>query len=313
MATVAVKLTSESLRNVPLPVGDEYFDFKICEETISLPISQISFLSPTLADFFLSTGKCFDICIEDSDKENSIFKGINDGSVIDSFKILILLLNGFRPSVSDTLYSSLLFLSTKLGCFDLFKTLNYFRLSNYTEFTFTPSLFSFGDFDFTFQIGYETFKCSTYSAFILSKTAQRLYNDENISSLPIQIPATFRRREDEFVDYFSAFFGLLFGQSIVIDANSFEAFFSISKQIENGPVLAAVSTFILSQKCDTLSDKINVVSQIDIPNDFQNTPIDSLFDEICEQFGNIHFENFIKSPSQFSSPNTPISKTECKK
>jgi hypothetical protein len=243
-----------------------------------------------LADFFLSTGECFELCIEDSDRDNSLFKGINDSSVVEAFEVLLSLLNGFCPSVSDTLYKSLLFFGTKLGCLDLLKALNDFRMSNFTEFTFSPSLFSFGDFDFTFQIGFETFKCSTYSAFILSNAAQRLYNDENISSFSLQIPPQFKRREGDFVDYFSSFFGLLFGQTIVIDAASFEAFFSISKQIDNAQVLAAVSNFILSQHCDTLSDKINVLSQIDIPNDFDNTSVDSLFDEICETFENIPFE-----------------------
>jgi TPR repeat protein len=291
IATVAVKLTAESFRNVPIPVEDEYFDFKFCNKTFSLPISQIYFLSPTLSEFFLSTGECFDILIEDSDRDNSLFKGIDDNSIVDSFEVLISLLSGFRPSVSDTLYKSLLFLATKLGCLDVLKALNDFQLSHFTTFTFTPSLFSFGDFDFTFRIGYETFNCSAYSAFILSKAAQRLYNDENVSSLTLTVPPNFAKKEDEFVHHFSSFFGLLFGQSIVIDAASFAAFFSISKQIDNAEVLAVVSNFIVSQKSDTLSERLNILSTIDIPNDFEISSIDSLFDDICDNFEIIPSDN----------------------
>jgi hypothetical protein len=142
---------------------------------------------------------------------------------------------------------------------DLFKALDTFQLSQFTEFTFTPSHFSFGDSDFTFHIGYETFKCSTYSAFVLSKNAQRLYNDENITSMLINIPPQFARRESKFVEHFGAFFGLIFGQSIVVDAKSFEAFFEISNQLGNARVFDAVSKFILSQSTQTLADKPSMV------------------------------------------------------
>jgi hypothetical protein len=144
METLAVTLTSESLRDVPIPVGDKYFDLNVCGETFSLPISKIYFIAPILAHFFLCTRKVLDICIEDSDKDNALFKGISEESVVESFKILISLLNGIAPSLSETLYSSLLFLATKLGCLDLFQSLDDFHLSHFTQFTFSPSLFSFG-------------------------------------------------------------------------------------------------------------------------------------------------------------------------
>jgi hypothetical protein len=56
METVLVKLTSESLRGIPPPVGEERFDFDVCGQTFSLPISKIPFISPTLTEFFVSTG-----------------------------------------------------------------------------------------------------------------------------------------------------------------------------------------------------------------------------------------------------------------
>jgi TPR repeat protein len=294
MTTVVVKLTSESLINVPLPAGDQFFDFKVCGHKFSIPLSKISFLAPILAEFFVSTQKCFEILIDDNDRENSLFKGIDDSLIVESFGMLISILNGFSPSISQSSYKGLLFLGTKLGCLDLLKSLNDFQRLNFTEFAFEPSLFSFGNFDFAFNIGYETFKCSTYSAFILSRTAQHLYNDENISSLFLKIPPKFARREHKFVDHFSAFFGLIFGQSIVIDANSFEAFFEISKQLENDIVLNTVSKFMLSQNFDHLSEKLNILSQIDIPKDLQNSTIDSLLDDISEHFEEISFEALCK-------------------
>jgi hypothetical protein len=107
MATVAVQLTSESLTNVRIPAGNKYFCFKIYGKAFALPISKLFFLAPILAEFFLSAGKCFAIRIEDSDKENSLFKEIDNSSVIESFKILNSLLNGFRPSISELLYKAL--------------------------------------------------------------------------------------------------------------------------------------------------------------------------------------------------------------
>jgi hypothetical protein len=98
-----------------------------------LPISKSFLLAPTLREYFVSTRKCFDICIEDSDRANSLFKDIDNSSGSESFKIVLSLLNGFRPSVSDTFYNNLLILTTNLGCLDVLNALTASCSAHFNE------------------------------------------------------------------------------------------------------------------------------------------------------------------------------------
>jgi hypothetical protein len=188
MATVIVKFTSALLGGVPIPVGNKCFDFCVWGRTCCLLTSNTSFLAPILTTCFVSTGRHFDISIEESDKGNTLFKGIDNSSIVDNFEILISLLTGFRLPVSDTIYNSLVFLATKPDCLYLFTALNNFKHSHFTDFIFASFFFSFANSDFTFQVGFEAFRSSMYSAFVLPNAAQRLYKDENISCLSLTIP-----------------------------------------------------------------------------------------------------------------------------
>jgi hypothetical protein len=292
----------ESLRETPIPVGDARFDFNVCGKTFSMPQSKILFLSPILTKYFASTGNPFEVSITETDKSNSIFKGITESSVIESFEIIDFLLNGFPPSAStlQNHFDSLLFLSVKLHFSDLLRSLNFLKESKFKLFDFEPSLCPSGDFDFdtafTFKFGdaLQSFKCSTFSAFLLSGKAQRLYNDENISERNIKIPSKFN--DSEFLKHISDFLNIVNGKSIEITENSFEIYFEISKQLCNDQLLTAVFKFVCSHKFSTLSEKLEFASNFEIENDLENLSFENVFEEIAEKFESLNLASLTDLP-----------------
>jgi TPR repeat protein len=248
-----------------------------------------------LIQYFSSTNNPFSVFISESDKSNSIFKGITPHSVFQSFEIIESLLNGFSPSVSQNHFESLLFLSAKLFFSDLFITLKVFKESNFTIFEFNPSVSSFDDFNFnstfTFQVSFQQFKCSTFSAFLLSRKAQRLYNFENISELILEIPSKYKI--SDFLKYFSEFFNVVHGQSIEITENSFEIFLYISKQLQNDQLLKICFQFVSSHKFKSISEKLDFLSKFEFENENDNETLsfENLFDEIAENFNSLNIES----------------------
>jgi TPR repeat protein len=290
-----MKLNLESFRRVEIPAGDDYFEFNICGRPFTLAKSKILLVSPILIEYVFWTEKPFEVSISESDKSNSIFKGINENSVIESFEIIESILNGFLPSISESHFESLLFLSSKLYFFELLRSLNHFKESHFKIFDFEPFVYSVGcfdiDFTFSFQIGFETFNCSTFSAFLLSQKSRRLYNDENVSEIILNIPSKFDI--SEFLKYFCDFFNILFGNAIEITEESFNIFFEISKQLQNDQLFESILTFLSSHKFVTLSEKLEILSQCDIEINNQNHSFENLFDEIAEKFDSIAFEALV--------------------
>jgi hypothetical protein len=190
-----VRLTSESLRGISVCGEDRNAIICVCGKDFSIPLSKVPFLSELLFEYIYSTKKKFVVDFTDDDKSNSLFDGINKDSIIESFESVVLLLNGFPSHFSFESHSkSLLFLSTKLFCRDLLRNVSIFEEGK-SKFVFEPSLFSFNsceDSGFCFQIGgLNSFKCSRLSAFVLSRKAAFLYNNENFSELFISIPSEF--------------------------------------------------------------------------------------------------------------------------
>jgi hypothetical protein len=83
---------------------------------------------------------------------------------------------------------------------------------------------------------------------------------------------------------------MLFRQSIEITTDTYEAFLSISQQLNNDKLLSAFPTSLLSQHYQTVSAKLNVVFPIYIAKGFASTSRDAIFDEICKNLGRILFK-----------------------
>jgi hypothetical protein len=173
------------------------------DELFEIRRSLLPFISTLLVEFFAAGNSVCSIEISNDGRSNSLFKGVSERSLIDTFTLLHSLLNGFPPQTIDSsLQPSIELLGLKLFCTDIFVSLHQLD-SNNSLFVFQPSTFFFSnvyDSEFTFDVGSKSFTAPSFCSFLLSPKTQRFYKFENITSLCIEIPSKFD--EDLFTETF---------------------------------------------------------------------------------------------------------------
>jgi hypothetical protein len=223
---------------------------RVCDRDFSVSRSLLPFLSPTL-EFWFS--------VHSDDRKPFVVRcppnrfGVSAPGLLRCANLLFSHFVDSKPfSVSASDEESFKYLLHSIGSFSLIRSFCFPFCGDGSSFEFQPISLPFsvkeeddnnegndndnGDV-FTFDVCGRVFECSLSNAFLLSKAALRLYRNEFVRSLRIDIPnaqsAQNAQNVDNFVSTFSSLFWTLSGFDFVLSESNIESSLFLSHRLDH--------------------------------------------------------------------------------
>jgi hypothetical protein len=253
-------------------------------------------ISTELNQHFEDSNEPFLIKLTEDETTNRFYEGVTEESLIESFSILVDLLNNKNNTKSKSVASSFdqklipsfKLLSQKLDCNALIQSIC--RFSKTSTFTFEPSNFKIGEPEFEFLIGSKVYKCSKSSAVIFSAKALKLLCDEEINRIELQIPSNVD--SEEFANILNEVFDLLIGKPLEINENNYLNILSISIQIDNPELTQKCFEFFKNIENPKVEQLLFIFQTIDLSS--ISFDISSFISIISNNFENISKNELLK-------------------
>jgi hypothetical protein len=190
-------LTSKSLEG-PLQLfgGSDDATIRVCGTDFSVSKCLLPFISQHLVEHFKRSNDAFVVSFDQAtDASDSFFENVTTESLIESCSIFLKFFEEFEhQQISKSQLPSLILFSRKIFCNDLLNSLSHICSQNETDshsdsdccwIDFEPSNLFLGDNEFVFEIEHRIYKCSDFSASILSSKALKFLIEDNHHLLKI--------------------------------------------------------------------------------------------------------------------------------